>query len=295
MKTNLKNINQIENKLLIKNYLQGTTEGILGSVLSFSKKIQYNISYDYFSFILYVDHRTGRIERYAINTTQPTENINTINDTSDVYFFNNDKYKIFHEDEHRLDNIEKIGLYNLNNGKLTSKFYNLFMVELIRDWIFIESSYNNPENSYSNPNMVTIRKLTSPIKAKEYENNKLITPALGTGIINENDGNLIHKNRKHKLLDYTPFNAKRFINIPEEIKKTIFIPKQFKFKHHNILYENMGINLISINRNELPQLIKDLVRSINIKNIENSHDLSRRIKTFNFNIVKRLQKLENKK
>jgi len=62
------------------------------------------------------------------------------------------------------------GLYNLTNGKLTSKFYILFMIEfefeLIRDWLYLDKTYINSENSYNNPNMVTLRKLIKPIKDK---------------------------------------------------------------------------------------------------------------------------------
>jgi hypothetical protein len=53
-----------------------------------------------------------------------------------------------------------------------------------------------------------------------------------------------------------------------------------------------NINLIDINRNELPQLVKDLIRTLNIKNIQNPQDLAKRIKIFNYNIIKNLEKLD---
>jgi hypothetical protein len=47
------------------------------------------------------------------------------------------------------------------------------MFELGRDWLYFDKAYINTENIYIyiNPNMVTIRKLTSPIVSKEIVNN----------------------------------------------------------------------------------------------------------------------------
>lgn len=45
--------------------------------------------FNYFSFILYVDHRTDRIERYLINTSNP--NVKTIDNKEDLFITFNDK------------------------------------------------------------------------------------------------------------------------------------------------------------------------------------------------------------
>lgn len=130
--------------------------------------------------------------------------------------------------------------------------------------------------------------------------NKLMTPALGTGNLNNIDKKVINKSYDYKLKDFEPIYLQKFVNDfdivlnnnPTNNKHTIFIPKHFNNINLNQYFNNININLIDINRNELPQLVKDLIRTLNIKNIQNSQDLAKRIKIFNYNIVKNLEKLD---
>nr|YP_009522489.1 hypothetical protein [Hygrophorus russula]AXQ02212.1 hypothetical protein [Hygrophorus russula] len=277
-------------KTNLKNYLLGTDlkyENIIGAVLAFNKKIIHNEtfkSYDYFSFILFIDFRTVRIERYLINSSNP--NIKTIDGKEDLFFtFNNKSYRIFHEDE---CSISTFNLNEINDGKLTRKFYFTFMLDLIRDYLYYETSYNNP-------NIASLRKLTTPkISATKIniDKNELFKPALGTGKQEYSEKKSIFFSQDYKLKDFEEIYPKKFINdfkldIDTKNKEyTIFIPKHFNNLNLNQYFNKFNINLIDINRNELPQLVKDLIRTLNIKNIQNAQDLAKRIKIFNYNIVK---------
>src|SRR6267378_1339069 len=66
-------------------------------------------------------------------------------------------------------------------------------------------------------------------------------------------------------------------------------------EYAKLTFLNISFILIYVNRNELPQLIKDFTRTLSIKTIPNIHNINIRIKTFNYNIVKNLQNLEEKK
>jgi len=76
MKTNFK-------KYSLKDYLIGEKidtkkENLFGTILGFQKKIGFNEvfkTYNHFAFLLFFDHRTGRIERYLINSANIKENI----------------------------------------------------------------------------------------------------------------------------------------------------------------------------------------------------------------------------
>ena len=78
----------------------------------------------------------------------------------------------------------------------------------------------------------------------------------------------------------------------------IFTPQLLK--NHSKLSEfitshyKWNIKMVPGNRNQLPQCIKDLIRSISIKNIQNSSDIVRKIKTFNYYIEKRMEALSKK-
>ena len=53
-------------------------------------------------------------------------------------------------------------------------------------------------------------------------------------------------------------------------------------------------NVIYVNKNELPQLVKDFNRTLSIKTVRNVDDIIIRIKCFNYNVVQALEKLEKK-
>jgi hypothetical protein len=199
--------------------------------------------------------------------------------------FNNKSYRIFYEDIYKINTLAY--LTNISDGKLTRKLYFTFMLDLIRDYLYYETSYNN------NPNIASLRKLTAPIlPAVTYEG--INYPAVGTGNKTDLVKKAINKSKDYKLKDFEQIYSEKFVNnfnIDKNKTYTIFIPKHFYNLNIKEYFNKQNFNLIDLNRNELPQLIKSLIRSINIKTINNSQDLAKRIKIFNFNIVKNLEKL----
>lgn len=278
---------------------------VLGAVLAFNTKIKYNDTLKTFSLLsllIFLDFRTGRVERYLINSSDPKANDKGIDYKEDLHFtWENNKYRVFHDFEH--SPLDKLNLSEIGDGKLNTKFYTIFMAELLRDYLhyFI---------SFKNSNIATLRKITAPIKSPIYDyskiednktislekNNPKIKSGLGTGRIAEFEKNLINESYDYKLKDFEPFKAHKFIKNNDsptsKNKWIIFVPKQLNNKMIENWFNHFNFNLIYVNRNELPQLIKDFTRTLSIKTITNINNINTRIKTFNYNIVKKLQNLE---
>jgi len=278
---------------------------VLGAVLAFNTNIKCNETFKTFnslSLLVFLDLRTGRVERYLINSSDPKANDKGIDYKEDLYFtWENNKYRVFHDFEHSA--LDTTNLSEIGDGKLNIKFYSIFMAELLRDYLhyFI---------SFKNSNIATLRKLTAPIKSPTYdyskiednktfsiqENNPKIKSGLGTGRISELEKNLINESYDYKLKDFEPFYAHKFIKNSDsptsKNKWIIFVPKQLNNKMIENWFNHFNFNLIYVNRNELPQLTKDFSRTLSIKTIPNIDNINTRIKTFNYNIVKNLQNLE---
>jgi len=142
--------------------LTQSKQNIGGCILSFFIKIKNGNQTDLISLLLFLDFRTGRVERYLINSSNKDLIKKGVDYKEDWYFFwNNEKYKIFHENEHII-NTEFTSLSRLNDGQLTRTFYINFMSELLRDYL----QFNN---SFLDGNMASLKKLTSPLKDSEYE------------------------------------------------------------------------------------------------------------------------------
>ena len=105
---------------------------------------------------------------------------------------------------------------------------------------------------------------------------------------------VINKSPEYKLKDLRPFEAFKFIDNYDKIL-TIYVPKHFKNNYTDQVFKKFNINLVHANRNELPQIVKDFVRCLDIKSVTKPQDISIpfgvRIKIFNYNIVKRLDNL----
>jgi hypothetical protein len=64
---------------------------------------------------------------------------------------------------------------HLYDGKLSRKFFNVFLLELHRDYLIFRTSYENGD-------MNLLRKYTLPLIPKEYDDKgNVISPGLGTG------------------------------------------------------------------------------------------------------------------
>ena len=137
----------------VKNYLIGDEPNLYGTILGFKRGWRANkpINDDYYSFFIYFDHSTARIERYLINlgVKKPIELVR----------INQDEDPNLHYDEEFEDKIlrpvynNKFGLpdsflpHNLHDGKLDKPFFTLFIFEIFRDYLIGGLSYKNPNIS----------------------------------------------------------------------------------------------------------------------------------------------------
>jgi hypothetical protein len=335
----------IDNKIQKAN----SNSNALGFILSFSTKIKHkkdshSLSSNamgaapavgtfqnediFISLLLFLSIRTGRVERYLINTSNPTlgGNETGIDFKPDLfYFWNKNQYKIDHDLDYYLDkNFTTQAI--VGDGKLTTKFYSYFVSELLRDY-FIDF------NSYRDGNIATLRKLTSPthyLTVKNNENTSEISTSsvlkesekesasesesesefankkpkmgigLGSGVLNKEELQLIHDSTTYKLKDFDTLKThkfKIFKNSPKltSEQRVIFAPKTLKNKTlENFFEHRCNIKLIYANKSELSQIVKDLTRTLSIKTVDSPKTISHRIKTFNYHIVKNLTKMENK-
>jgi hypothetical protein len=341
----------------IKNYLletninkqkQSSTDNLnlFGVILAFTTKIKYNEAFKtsfLLSALMYLDLRTGRVERYLINSSNPLANEKGIDYKDDLFFtWNNEKYKVFHDFEHSLLG-DLTSLTQLGDGKINAKFYCTFMAELLRDYFRFYSSYNDG-------NIASLRKITAPVIKPQFENNKtpipylkegaaaatqqpnqsykyeqeeVLTkikvkkPSFGTGVLNVVEDQLVTQSLDYKNKDFEAFEAHRFFTnqfnrvaglyqvivagnktfLPETDSKLnkgiILAPKQFKNKMIDTWFDQSNIKLVYTNRGELSQVCKDFTRTLSVKTINTGQDVTVRIKTFNYNVVKKLTELES--
>jgi hypothetical protein len=74
----------------------------------------------------------------------------------------------------------------------------------------------------------------------------------------------------------------------------VFNPNTLKNTKMTNLFTELGINIVFLNkRQELPQIAKDFIRSFSIKNLKSIKEVSSRIKSFNYNMVRKLEEMEN--
>lgn len=326
---------------------------VLGVILAFTTKIKYNEAFKthfLLSTLLFLDLRTGRIERYLINSSDPKANEKGIDYKDDLFFtWNNIKHRVFHDFEHSpLGKVTSIS--ELGDGRINSKFYCIFMAELLRDYLKYFLSFNDG-------NIASLRKLTAPIisgedkkftcsasglkkdsvdsvkptlsplraenddinksnntatlssspEVTEKKYNIKIKSSLGTGVLNNIEKQLINQSYDYKLKDFIAFKSHRFFtnqfnqgskgvktSINSKLNKgVIFAPKQFKNKMIDLWFDTLDIKLVYTGRGELSQICKDLTRTLSVKTIDKGQDVTMRIKTFNYNIVKKLTELEN--
>lgn len=145
-----------------------------------------------------------------------------------------------------------------------------------------------------------MRKLTLPIEpAKLDKNGNIVESATGSGLINnkENLGKLLHESSEYRKNDFDVFKAYNFIsnkyddiNPTNDQIMTIFIPNGLKNGSLDHMLNSLNYNVVYANKGELSQLVKDFSRTLSIKTIRNTDDIVKRIKYFNYNIVRHLKK-----
>jgi hypothetical protein len=265
------------------------------------EKLEVLIDINLISILLFLDFRTGRVERFIINSSDPTLNLKVnkkslgLDYKEDLYFtWNNEKFKVLHDSDHGPWINGETVLSQLGDGKLNRKYYAFFIAELMRD-------YFKYFNSFNNGNIASLRKLTLPIEpAKIDKDGEIIKSAIGTGKTykEENLVNLLHDSIEYRKRDFFAFKAHKFITNTNdeptsEDKWTIFIPQFLKNEMVNNWLNNLNYNVIYANKSELSQLVKDFNRTLSIKTISNVDDIVIRIRQFNYNIVRQLKMKES--
>ena len=142
--------------------------------------------------------------------------------------------------------------------------------------------------------------MTVPIEpAKLDKNGNIVESATGSGLINnkENLGKLLHESSEYRKDDFDVFKAYNFIsnkyddiNPTNDQIMTIFIPNGLKNGSLDHMLNSLNYNVVYANKGELSQLVKDFSRTLSIKTIRNTDDIVKRIKYFNYNIVRHLKK-----
>ena len=295
----------------MQNYLLGNNPNLYGSIIGFKRGWRKNKPefVDYYSFLLYFSHETGRIERYLYNSGCKINSIffNNVSEKESQEYYNfkvaiDQKIKsqklltkfISLENINIINlNLHKISFDNLYDGKLNSKMFNMFIFELLRDYFLFKQSYIICDMKF-------LRKHT---EGKNIDNKYL---KLGTGkFINKReliqDFSLhftgcqedFEKSIKCLIFGLTEFYATRFINYNDNNNLLINIPKNFNNSLFNSILNKLDYDIVTLDKSNEPQCIKDLKTYINSRNVLNYKDLSSKIMKWNNIIDKKLNKLDN--
>lgn len=287
----------------------------LGIILSFTKTITispelFDSSDDYeinkiqkFSVLIFYSFLTGRVERYLMNYSHflkedsnfRSKNTNFTDESKFIY--KNKEVWIDHTIEHTnyYDDklIQTLKDFNIfDNGIITSHFYGIFILELIREWIW-SIFQNGWLLSYKDPNLDNIRRLTKPLLIKDEDSLKIIP--LSSGNISLEETLIINEDTKYKLKNIYP--TKTVVDILDkyyELNKPksqyfIYIPKTFEKNFASqILSKKLGVKTLS--KKDYPQGLLDFKKSLSFSTIENINDFPLRIRKYNYHMNKILIK-----
>lgn len=308
----IKNYNKYQDK--IKKYLIGDNDYLYGTIIGNKKGWRKNRStMEYYSFLLYFSHETGRIERYLYNTgsKEGNKDIYVYNKYSDnkqvnkkkeeyIYLeelenlFNRDYINLLVENLFKEIPLKYLNFDILNNGKLDKDFYTSFILELIRDYLIFNTSFD-----YCN--MKTLRHITKPIRTASINDKDFILKDvhLGCGYIDEFKYNQYFRNfditRKEELKEFfTYYMSTKFIDykqnqldksphINHNFKLKLNVPKNFNKSYYaDLLSKNQfNLELVTLNKNELPVCLIGLKNIINSRTILDYNDLNLKVNIFN--------------
>lgn len=296
----------------IKNYLIGNNDFLFGTILGNKKgwrKEKSNIT-QYYSFLLYYSHETGRVERFLYNRGskegifpiylyQSNDSITPAKDEKEDYIFLERIEKIFTKEF--LHNLIENSLKGLplkflkfdvdNNGKLNKDFFTSFFLELMRDYLIFNQSFDLC-------NMYLLREVTLPLYNIYDENNRTNFRQfhLGCGKIDEEIFDIFTKaydhDKKEKLrsmLSY--YNSFKFIDYSknqvilgkQNFKLKLNVPQNFNTTYfQNLLkYYQFNLELVTLHKSELPDSIRELRSFINSRTVIDLNDLDNKIRRFN--------------
>jgi hypothetical protein len=137
---------------------KNTDKTPLGIILAIHKNVPFKIS-----ILIFYDYRTGRIERYLVNSEKDINTSHWKDINNDIFIYKNQKFLLNNSHEHDSESLDMQNIYNplINDGKLSLDFFKMFIYELMRDYIYI-LSYEGGAPSYNYTNMDVIRRLTHP-------------------------------------------------------------------------------------------------------------------------------------
>jgi len=259
----MKTLLDINNKSLnpkIQKFLVGKNTNLIGTVLAFKrgKNLTNTLGFSaIFSYILYFDHRTARVERYLINAN--TKDVNHVNKYIDLKQSTN----IFHALQFKL-------LEELNDGKLDRNFYSIFMLELLRSYVGYAPQYRCSVNDGDMRNLVDRTDnqfIPRSYTDSNYPNFPGVELTLKPDYINET----------------LNVNTHPIINVPKGL--------------HNVSmakgYDIFNIKLVPTIPKDGPECIQFLKSQTHSKLITSSLEVSSLIEQFNISIAKKLKQLEN--
>ena len=257
----------------------------LGIVIPFVRNTSPRIS-----ILLFYDYRTGRVERHLINAEKELYNNKQKYDT-DVFMFKGKKYLIDNSEDYLINdkwNNLKFDNSLLNDGRLSKGFYKLFMHELIRDYLFTTIQFHE-SISYKFTNMNTIRRWTHPI-------NKWLDTAdlpLGSGDLSAKEKTIIHNDTYHSLKKIAGERSNFLIKTDFSKPLLLNVPTQFVNVFDS--FENISdiLKFESLKSKDYTLGISDLKSTIKFKGCNNIDTIEKRIRTFNNNILLRLNKMNN--
>uniref|UniRef100_A0A896Z1Z1 Uncharacterized protein n=1 Tax=Coniophora puteana TaxID=80637 RepID=A0A896Z1Z1_9AGAM len=298
-----------ESKLEVYEYLVGEknmNKNLFGTILGFKK------GNSQFSFFVYYSHETGRIERFLYNSSDKEDirkiwigkisnmidhdkiennNISNVNsDIENLYDILEEYKDYFYGGLLRNYPISYLNFKYLNEGKLNKQFYDMFTIELVRDYFFTFSSFHLTD-------MEMIKYFSQPLLEDSS------TTDIGCGNINEEyldrvinyhleqNGNI----SKTFLVNYYKklfgmFSATKFIEYNKyyydyygkiDNKLRINVPSNFNWEKTNYIFKGRGLECINIPSNSQPSSIKELKKYINSNTVTSRTDLINKIIAFN--------------
>lgn len=261
----------------VKEYLQGGDESLAGTILGFRRGWKKDRGAQaHYSFFLYFDHTTARVERYLINLGVK-QDIEVIPVDEDLPFpehkdiideENNKIIRPIYNSPYNIPN--SMMIHNLHDGKLNKHFFSLFILELFRDYLIGGPSYTNPDIS-------NILKATGPTNIRETSNGV----KTGSGDISHWDPEYRDVDPGHSLFT---FKRKEILNIKGKERK-IMIPEIFNSKELNNLIQNYNFKLEVFNPKDQPLVIKDVKSMINSRTITRIAYIDRGM--INLNVLKK--------
>lgn len=331
------NFNDDNRKKVIK-YLIGKNKNLFGTILGFKKgwRKKRPDNMDYYSFLLYYSHETGRIERFLYNSgskvkINPPRILNHFNEDDKYLFVNYNKTNdiLISKDEllsylsekfFKENNLQEfldknpnriLNFKLLNDGKLNNNFFNMFLIELLRDYLIFHRSFKDCS-------MAKLRYYTLPIFKysnipSEYLDGFIPNLNVGCGEVNLE---VLHHDCKHtmkeenfiemrdeiddyfkriyppKFIDYQ-FYPRRLQTKIEFPYLNINLPKNFNTNYNKILLEKFTYSPLTLDKKDLPNSILDLKTFINSRTVVDEDDLIQKIKIFNKNSYNKILSFYN--